>query len=365
MKYLILAVVALVLSFSANITFATEVTGGIDNTGLNAGGTQGTVITEPTASPSAGSFTSSVSVTLTATGSTSIHYTTSGTDPTCSTGTTYSGAISLSATTTIEAISCYPNSNASSVVSFTYTKTSSSGGGGGGGSTLGYPVATPVAGAYSSPKSVVLTASGSTSIHYTLDGTTPTCSTGIIYAGAINIASTKTIKAIACKMSSSSSVKTFTYLISTGVPQTPSTGTVTTVTSSSGTSSTSTGTGGTWYRTLRLGMSGSDVALLQTRLNSVLGLSLVADGSFGPRTDAAVRVLQTNYGLLPADGIFGPKSRAKLSDLTGSGVTTVVPVVATTPTPASTSSGSLTTTLRIGSAGAEVKKLQQFLNRDV
>src|SRR3989344_2037881 len=235
MKYLILGtVVALMYLLSVQMLFASEVTGTI-TTGLTSGDTQGTVVVAPTASPVAGSFSSTQSVTLTATGSTSIHYTTSGTDPTCSTGTTYSGAISVSSTTTIEAISCYPNSNASSVVSFTYTKTSSSGGGGGGGSTLGYPVATPVAGAYSSPKSVVLTASGSTSIHYTLDGTTPTCSTGIIYAGAINIASTKTIKAIACKMSSSSSVKTFTYLISTGVPQTPSTGTVTTVTSSFGT----------------------------------------------------------------------------------------------------------------------------------
>src|SRR3990167_9729566 len=120
MKYLILAVVALVLSFSANITFATEVTGGIDNTGLNAGGTQGTVITEPTASPSAGSFTSSVSVTLTATGSTSIHYTTDGTDPTCSTGTTYSGAISAPSTQTIEAVACHSDGY-SSVASFVYT----------------------------------------------------------------------------------------------------------------------------------------------------------------------------------------------------------------------------------------------------
>ncbi|MBU1020371.1 MAG: chitobiase/beta-hexosaminidase C-terminal domain-containing protein [Firmicutes bacterium] len=136
-KYLIFGiVVTLVYLLSSQVLLATEVTGTI-TTGLTTGETQGTVIVVPTASPVAGTYTSTQSVTLTATGSTSIHYTISGTDPTCTTGTTYSGAISVSSTTTIEAISCYPNSNASTVSSFAYTiNTSSSGGGGGGGAVL-------------------------------------------------------------------------------------------------------------------------------------------------------------------------------------------------------------------------------------
>ncbi len=56
-------------------------------------------------------------------------------------------------------------------------------------------------------------------------------------------------------------------------------------------------------RTLRAGLSGNDVACLQSRL----GIS--ADGRFGPMTKAAVLAWQRNAGLV-ADGIFGVKSRA-------------------------------------------------------
>ena len=55
--------------------------------------------------------------------------------------------------------------------------------------------------------------------------------------------------------------------------------------------------------TLKVGSKGVQVKCLQ----SALGLS--ADGSFGPKTKAAVVAFQKNAGLT-ADGVFGAKSRA-------------------------------------------------------
>jgi len=81
----------------------------------------GTVST-PVASPVAGTYTGTQSVSLTATNSTSIYYTTNGVSPTCSgTGTKYSGAISVSKTETIKAIGCQANWTDSPVLTAAYT----------------------------------------------------------------------------------------------------------------------------------------------------------------------------------------------------------------------------------------------------
>ncbi len=61
----------------------------------------------------------------------SIYYTTDGTTPTSS-STAYSGAISLTSTTTIKAIAVKADMNDSAVAAVTFTRRSSSGGGGGG-----------------------------------------------------------------------------------------------------------------------------------------------------------------------------------------------------------------------------------------
>lgn len=54
---------------------------------------------------------------------------------------------------------------------------------------------------------------------------------------------------------------------------------------------------------LKLGSQGPEVVALQTYLN------LTADGSFGPKTEAAVKQWQSANGLVP-DGVVGPKTIA-------------------------------------------------------
>lgn len=138
MKYLLLTFVALLFVVPA---YASEVTGTI-STGVTTG-VEGTVAASPTASPLPGSFTSAQNVTLTAAGSGSIRYIVDGASPTCSTGTVYSGAISVTSSLTIRAVACY-NGTASQVGTFAYAiniTPPAPGGGGGGGGPL--PPSTP------------------------------------------------------------------------------------------------------------------------------------------------------------------------------------------------------------------------------
>lgn len=56
--------------------------------------------------------------------------------------------------------------------------------------------------------------------------------------------------------------------------------------------------------TLRSGATGSEVTYLQRGLTAALRQGLVADGQFGPATDAAVRAYQSSRGLV-VDGVVG------------------------------------------------------------
>lgn len=62
---------------------------------------------------------------------------------------------------------------------------------------------------------------------------------------------------------------------------------------------------------LKIHSLGPDVITLQNELIKA-GYNIIADGNFGPKTDAAVRDFQTQNGLT-ADGIVGPNTLAKLA----------------------------------------------------
>ncbi len=63
---------------------------------------------------------------------------------------------------------------------------------------------------------------------------------------------------------------------------------------------------------LRLGASGPEVTALQQKLNAG-GERIPVNGTFGPRTQEAVRRFQLARGIQPANGIVGPSTAAALN----------------------------------------------------
>jgi len=121
----IVALIIFCLYLTTGVAGASEIEDTL-TTGIQSGvgSMDGILKSAPTASPVAGSYTSSQSVSLTAAGSTAICYTTNSTTPVCSssiacsTGSVYSSALSVSSTTTIKSIACYADSSSGDVSSF-------------------------------------------------------------------------------------------------------------------------------------------------------------------------------------------------------------------------------------------------------
>ncbi|HZP59132.1 MAG TPA: chitobiase/beta-hexosaminidase C-terminal domain-containing protein [Opitutaceae bacterium] len=147
----------------------------------------------PSFSPAPGTYSSAQSVTISdATSGASIRYTTDGSTPSETAGTLYTGTpVSISSTTVLSAIAYASGSTDSNITSGTYTIT-----------VINPPAAAPVfspgAGTYSTAQNVTITsATGTASIRYTTDGSTPSETAGTLYSGPVNIAKTATLKAIA------------------------------------------------------------------------------------------------------------------------------------------------------------------------
>lgn len=183
----------------------------------------------PTFSPSAGTFTSAQTVTMsTSSGGAIICYTTNGTTPAtngasgCTTGTLYSTGVAVSTTTTIKAIAGGTGFTDSSVTTGVFTMQGAT------------PTYNPVAGTYSSTQNVTISTTFGSVICYSTSTTPATngttgCTTGTLYSTPVAIASTSTLKAIAGGTGiSDGSVASGVYTITTTVSTptlTPGTGT--------------------------------------------------------------------------------------------------------------------------------------------
>ena len=132
-KKILIVIISLAISISlgmAGVALASTYEGSLD-TGPGTG-PDGVVKVAPTASPAAGEYHATQSVSLTATDSSAICYTTDGTTPacasstTCTTGTVYNSAISVTLTTTVKSVACYADEASSydgPAASDTYTLT--------------------------------------------------------------------------------------------------------------------------------------------------------------------------------------------------------------------------------------------------
>jgi uncharacterized repeat protein (TIGR03803 family) len=145
-------------------------------------------VAAPSFSPAAGTYTSAQAVTMTSTtrGAT-IRYTTDGSTPTETTGLLYFGAVSVSGTTTLNALAYKAGYTDSTVTSGLYTIPQ-----------VAAPTFSPGGGFYNSAQTVTITTttSGAT-IRYTMDGSTPTETIGAVYSSPVNIGATTVLKAIA------------------------------------------------------------------------------------------------------------------------------------------------------------------------
>lgn len=138
-----------------------------------------------TFSPVGGTYNAVQSVTLSdSTQGSAIHYTTDGSTPTASSK-TYNGPISITTTTTINAIAIATGFTNSPIASATYTLQAAT------------PTFSLASGTYTGAQSVTISdATSGAAIHYTTDGTTPTASSST-YQNAITVTGNMTIKAIA------------------------------------------------------------------------------------------------------------------------------------------------------------------------
>ncbi|MWC30984.1 hypothetical protein GON22_23115 [Paenibacillus sp. MMS18-CY102] len=149
-------------------------------------------VAAPTFSVASGSYSAAQSVAIaTTTAGATIRYTTDGSEPNAN-SVKYLAPITVSQNTTIKAKAFKDLMNDSATSTATYTINVAS--------QVAQPVITPATGTFTGTQNVTITdATAGATIRYTTDGSTPTATTGTVYAGAFTVSATTTVKAIAVK----------------------------------------------------------------------------------------------------------------------------------------------------------------------
>ena len=150
----------------------------------------------PVFSPATGTYTNTAAVTITtSTSGATIRYTTDGSTPGETAGTVYGSPVSITSTSTLQAIACLAGSPDSPITSGVYAIQCVA------------PTFTPAAGLYATAQAVTISSitSGAT-IRYTTDGSTPNETHGTVYSNPVNISANTTLLAIAYKAGTTDSV---------------------------------------------------------------------------------------------------------------------------------------------------------------
>ena len=182
------------------------------------------IVREPGAlvfEPPPGSFRNSIAVTIrTSSSSATIRYTTDGTDPTATTGMIYAGPITLSAATQLRARVFRAAITEGDLLTGDYTRAA----------PAAAPTFHPAPGTFTNTVAVAIsTVTPAATIRYTVDGTEPTRSHGMVYSGAVTLSATTTVKARAfSEDSSDSAVASANYVKVSVAPYSVSGGNLTT-----------------------------------------------------------------------------------------------------------------------------------------
>lgn len=174
------------------------------------------VVSAPVFSPPAGSYSSAQDVTLTSTTPGAfISYTLDGSVPNSSSnGTVYTGPITISSDTTLNAMAYKSGLTDSAVTTGSYTIVIP---------VAANPTFSPGGGTYTSVQSVsIFSGTAGATIHYTTDGSAPSEVNGTLYSGPVSVGSTMTLHAIAFKTGySDSPVSSSAYTINLPVAAVP------------------------------------------------------------------------------------------------------------------------------------------------
>jgi alpha-tubulin suppressor-like RCC1 family protein len=157
----------------------------------------------PAITPAAGTYTSSVTVTLASIAGATMYYTTNGTTPS-QFSTVYTAPFAVASTLTVRAIAMHPDYTTSAVGSSAYTI------------AVAAPVFSPVAGTYAAGQAITVTsATTGATIRYTVDGRDPTDTDTVIASGGTLVIGNYTLKARASKTGATTSgITTAVYQVS-------------------------------------------------------------------------------------------------------------------------------------------------------
>jgi pectate lyase len=148
----------------------------------------------PQFSPAPGTYTGTQVVSMSsATLGSVIVYTTDGSAPSCQNqhGTVYSAPVAITTDTTLRAMACALLRDESPITSGSYVIKPPE--------TVATPSFSPPAGLYLATQPVsITTATTDATIHFTNDGSAPTCTGGTIYSGPIDVSQDVTLSAIGC-----------------------------------------------------------------------------------------------------------------------------------------------------------------------
>lgn len=147
------------------------------------------VVAAPAFSPSQGTYTTALDVSITTTtAGAAIRYTIDGSTPSETYGTLYAGPVPVAETLTLKAVAYRADLTTSTVTSGLYTIAPQ----------VTAPAFSPAPGAYADPQDVTIsTPTPGAAVRYTTDGTTPTDTVGTVYAVPVRVDRSLTLKAVA------------------------------------------------------------------------------------------------------------------------------------------------------------------------